>query len=74
MQHTWDEMSGKYAVFNDATGFMIGGGGDNLKSDRSAASETSKTHRDRGNKAYAKKEFASALREYRYRVIHQVMG
>ena len=63
MQYTWDLMSSKYGVFNDATGFMAG---DSRKPDRNAASETSKTHRDRGNKAYAKKEFASALREYRY--------
>ena len=63
MQYTWDLMSSKYGVFNDATGFMAG---DSRKPDRlDAASETSKTHRDRGNKAYAKKEFASALREYR---------
>ena len=63
VQYTWDLMSSKYGVFNDATGFMAG---DSRKPDRNAASETSKTHRDRGNKAYAKKEFASALREYRY--------
>ena len=62
MKYTWDVMSNKYGVFNDATGFMAG---DNRKSDHNAASETSKTHRARGNKAYAKKEFASALREYR---------
>ena len=67
MQYTWDLMSSKYGVFNDATGFMAG---DSRKRDLNAASETSKTHRDRGNKAYAKKEFASALREYRYNYIY----
>ena len=62
LRYTWGVMSSKYGVFNDATGFMAG---DSRKSDRNAASETSKTHRDRGNKAYAKKEFPLALREYR---------
>ena len=62
-------MSTKYGVFNDARGFMAGGSRGSLISDstdEAAASEMSKTHRDRGNKAYAKKEFTSALREYRY--------
>ena len=63
MEYTWGVMSDMYGVFNDAAGFMAGS--NRSAPDQQGASEASKAHRDRGNKAYAKKEFPSALREYR---------